>query len=546
MRLYHFTTTSLLEMTERNGALQPRHSLHPNSINNQAIHWLSADPDPAKQDFTLLNQQLNDEYSTGIRGTDTRTTVATGDSLIRITLSIDETDPQLISFVDYCNQNEAPLYAKRQGVLAAYNLTGMRKHTRNALMFTGATKERAWYLYYGEIKKTKFERVELETSSGFELYTTTPDALPKFDHSIAPITMSSTTSLQTTFDAYFSQAESVWEIYWNSLLATTTKTSWDYRALTEYKRMTIGGKHLRSSLALLGYELANKPIDVEILLASMSVEALHSAFLVHDDIVDKSDTRRNEPTVHIRYEREAIAAGRDQEAARDIGYATALHIGDIGQALAQQILLDSNFSSAALLSCIRLFNENLWHTVMGQLQDMQQINIEDLREQDVEDIHKKKTAYYSFVLPLLVGYTLGEGDPTQINALSDYAIKVGTVYQMQDDVLGIYGNEEELGKPVDTDIKEGKKTLLICRSLAVLNGDLRAELLRYYGNENITPDQVKRVGDIIRQCGALDYSDDKANRLINEALLSIQNLRIGQEQLNTLRAIAHYVGTRKY
>lgn len=358
--------------------------------------------------------------------------------------------------------------------------------------------------------------------------------------------MSSVKSLQDTFDEYFRRAEHVWSAHWERTLSTVPVHSWDYRALLEYKRMTIGGKHLRSSLAILGYQLANGAIDDEILMASMSVEALHSAFLVHDDIVDKSDTRRNEPTVHVRYEREAIKSGRGPALARDVGFATALHIGDIGQALAQQILLDSNFPAPALLSCIRLFNLHLWHTVMGQLQDMEQIDIEDLREADVEDIHKKKTAYYSFVLPMLMGYTLGQGKAEHIDALTNYAIKVGTVYQMQDDVLGIYGDQEELGKPVDTDIKEGKKTLLVCRSLEVLDGDLRKELLQCYGNEDIAPEQVKRVGEIIRECGALDYSNKKADRLIAEALESIRSLAISDEQVGILSALAEYVGKRRF
>jgi len=183
---------------------------------------------------------------------------------------------------------------------------------------------------------------------------------------------------------------------------------------------------------------------------------------------------------------------------------------------------------------------------MGQLQDMEQMNIEDLREADVEDIHKKKTAYYSFVLPMLMGYTLGQGKAEHIDALTNYAIKVGTVYQMQDDVLGIYGDQEELGKPVDTDIKEGKKTLLVCRSLEVLDGEKRKELLHCYGNENITQEKVRRVGEIMRQCGALDYSNKKADRLIAEALESTHSLAISDEQMGILRSLAEYVGKRKF
>ncbi len=354
-------------------------------------------------------------------------------------------------------------------------------------------------------------------------------------------------TFKATLNKCIEYASPIWDAYWQTiLLRYSDKTSWEWITLTEYKRMMSEGKHLRAFLIILGYDLSGNAQDQQISRASLSIEAIHNAFLIHDDIVDKSSIRRNHPTTHKLFEQSAVNSGFDINNSKDIGFGTALNIGDVGQALAQSILIRSGFPDDVLLPCISLFNENLWHTIMGQLLDIQPIQFDHLTEQQIEKIQTNKTAYYSFVLPLIIGFKLGRGDPAYVADLTSFALLVGIMFQMQDDMLGIFGDEEELGKPIDSDIREGKKTLLIVRALKNLPPAKRQKLLSLYGQPDLSTMDVMDVRWLIHQSDAVEYCHSKIVRLVAKAHDALEHLALTAEQKGIIRGLVLYVGQRKY
>lgn len=357
--------------------------------------------------------------------------------------------------------------------------------------------------------------------------------------------MTNSDYMKSIFAKYIDDAEPIWSKYFEKKLEKFEPNSWETKSLIEYRRLGSGGKHVRACLVILGYELANKKICEKIMLASLSVECLHNAFLIHDDIVDKSDLRRNQKTIHKSYESVALATKLKKEEAKDFGVSVALNIGDLGQSIAQTILMESGFQSTQTLSGIKLFNDYLWQTVMGQMLDTDINPISSITENMVEEIHLKKTAYYSFVLPILLGFRLGDGDPQLENNLMDYSINIGKVYQMRDDVLGVFGDENKMGKSADSDILEGKKTLLIWKALQSSNQSDVKFLLNNYGNPNASEMIVKKIRKIIKNSEAEKYTYTKSLKIINEAKGNLTDLNFDIKFSKILNGLADYACLRE-
>jgi len=230
-------------------------------------------------------------------------------------------------------------------------------------------------------------------------------------------------------------------------------------AFRAYDQLTSAGKKIRAGLVVLGFEACRsgrtlEPSDPEgIYRAAGSDEILHNAFLIHDDIVDHSDLRRSVATVHRQYADLHRRRFATEEQALAYGCAVALNFGDKGQALAQELLLTSGFPGEVLLPAITLLSRITADTVAGQLLDVADVPLPELSEELVLQIHEFKTAHYTVMLPLQMGAILAHAREDTIASMGDYAVPTGVAFQIQDDLLGLYGEERVLGKPVDSDTR---------------------------------------------------------------------------------------------
>ena len=322
-------------------------------------------------------------------------------------------------------------------------------------------------------------------------------------------------------------------------------------AADAYDVLTSDGKKIRASLVKLGYDAClhpNSPVPrtaEDLLRAAASVEVLHNAFLIHDDIVDNSSLRRNVPTVHRRYAESSRSRFASDEEALEYGRAIALNFGDEGQALAQDLLISSGFPTGVLLRGVTLLSEVTIQTVMGQLLDVEDIKIEELTEDLVLQIHQYKTAHYTIMLPLLLGATLADAPATALDHIREFAVPIGIAFQIQDDILGLFGNEEELGKPVDSDIKEAKKTLLFVHAYAAADEVDRAFLRVVHGNGGLTADDVARVRRIVRETGALARSEAIGREQVERGKVYVDGITEKPEWRRILRGLADYFIVRR-
>lgn len=267
-----------------------------------------------------------------------------------------------------------------------------------------------------------------------------------------------------------------------------------------------GGKVIRGTLVKLGYALTSSPSTPEILKPAAAFEILHSALLAHDDIIDRSPTRRGRPSLY------------NTLGGNHYGVSQTICLGDLGLFLATQIISESNFDAGLKNQAITLFSQTVINTILGEVLDIQLPYLGQVRkEQDVINIHKFKTASYTVVGPLSVGAILGRAPQHLIGCIRMFGENLGVAFQIQDDILGTFGAEKDLGKSASSDIEEGKNTLLITFALQNATKEQRKIINQYYGKGKISKSGYIKIRKVFKETGALDYSQSKASQYVTQA-----------------------------
>jgi geranylgeranyl diphosphate synthase type I len=293
------------------------------------------------------------------------------------------------------------------------------------------------------------------------------------------------------------------------------KTSIPNQMMGVYRDFCRGGKKIRGSLIQLGYLCTGGKKKKEIIKASIAMEIIHAYLLIHDDIMDQDALRRGKPTIHLRYrdfhQRFLKKGGSDH-----YGLSMAIDLGDCGAFMGMEILGRANFFPENKARAIEFFGQTLLRTAFGQGLDVTYELFDKINEEDVMRVHLNKTAHYTISGPLILGALLGGASASQIKAMEDYGIPVGIAFQLRDDELGLFSSEEILGKPIGSDVREGKITILRIKALEKANSRDRRFLEAAYGNQNLTKKEVKRVRGITTQTGAFAYSQKMAKSLVKK------------------------------
>jgi geranylgeranyl diphosphate synthase type I len=296
-----------------------------------------------------------------------------------------------------------------------------------------------------------------------------------------------------------------------------------------------GGKRIRAVLIKLGYEIAKNGQDLnpEINKAATSIELFQAGILAHDDIIDQSPIRRGEPSVYMKL-------GGDHHA-----ISQAICIGDIGMFLAFQSLSETNFPAEDKNRAIDLFSKMATHTVFGEMLDVELPTLRgEKTEEDVLKIHRLKTAFYTLVYPLKIGAVLGGASNQLLENFEKFGEALGIAYQIQDDILGIFGSEQEIGKSITSDIEEGKNTLLIIEALKNANDEQNQILNNYYGKGKIGKDEQKEIQKVFTETGSLEYSQTKALDYVNKAKELIPEITTNQKYQNIIEQMANFLVER--
>ena len=282
------------------------------------------------------------------------------------------------------------------------------------------------------------------------------------------------------------------------------------RALRDY--LFRGGKRLRAALVLLGHEAAGGRREAAI-DAALGVELLHAYLLIHDDYMDEDDVRRGGPTLHR-------ALGSDHLAA-----SLALLCGSLCEAWAYQLL-----GAAAPLAA-----RTLEQVILGQMADLKAPRGRELTGREILEVQRAKTGTYTFELPLHLGATLAAGPQPLLDALSAYARPLGMAFQIADDLLGTFGSPEITGKPNASDLRQGKRTLIVARALESATPRDAERLRSQLGRRDA---DVEELRDILRRSGAEASARADADRLCEESLRALESPLLPKRTANDLRQVA--------
>lgn len=306
-----------------------------------------------------------------------------------------------------------------------------------------------------------------------------------------------------------------------------------------------GGKRLRAAFMYMGY-LAGGGADRERMIrTAVSIELIHLFLLIHDDIIDRDEKRHGTTTVHEHFR----ALGKRSAFRRDtahFGNSMAIIVGDMVGALGNQIIFESGFPAERVLRALSKLQDIISLTVIGEAEDIMIEYRGTASEREILDMYEHKTARYTIDGPLQLGLLLA-GEHSELgDALQKYAVPVGIAFQIQDDILGIFGSEEKLGKPVGSDIEEGKITILVSKALELTPKESGKELLHILGRgRDLSPRESARFREILTTSGALDAARELARRSLEEGKSAIVSPAIPEEPKRFLLDIAEYMERRE-
>lgn len=289
-----------------------------------------------------------------------------------------------------------------------------------------------------------------------------------------------------------------------------------------------GGKRLRPSVLMLSCMAVGGKKETA-LPAAAAVELFHTWTLVHDDIIDNDSLRRGKETVHVtggKYGEEKL--NLKPETARKYGVDSAILTGDVQHGWSVSLLSDNlpkeGVKPEVALHLITLQEVNVLRVLVeGEMLDVEfglSSDVQQFSEAQILDMLWKKTGIlyeYCGIAGALIGKNRLDYDQ-QVNALKDFCSLCGTAFQVRDDILGLIGKESELGKPVGSDIREGKKTLLVKEALSNANESQKAEILSVMGNPGATMTEIGKVTRLISDLGGVDKARRIAQEYVNKAL----------------------------
>jgi geranylgeranyl diphosphate synthase type I len=336
--------------------------------------------------------------------------------------------------------------------------------------------------------------------------------------------------------------------------------------LTEYVQTLLGsGKRFRARFCYWGWRAVGESLDtadifggvetvddVEAVLAlAMSLEVFHAAALVHDDIMDNSDTRRGKPAAHKAFEAFHATQSFAGDAAQ-FGTSTALLVGDLLLAWSDDLLntalagADPAVAQATRSEFTRMRQE----VTVGQYLDIHEeaawVGTEESeRLERALTVVTYKSAKYSMEAPLLIGASLAGATDSHRSALQRFGLPLGIAFQLRDDLLGVFGDSEVTGKPSGDDLREGKRTVLIALAEAQMPTTSKRVFNEMLGDRTLTPEQIGVMQSTLTQTGAVERLENMISSYVTEALEALHEADLSGGATRELTRLAEAVTQRQ-
>lgn len=324
--------------------------------------------------------------------------------------------------------------------------------------------------------------------------------------------------------------------------------------LEELEAFTAGGKRTRAQFVAAGARMAGPAradsVHEAVVAAATALELFHAAALIHDDLIDRSDTRRGRPATHRMLETMHGEKAWVGDAAH-FGVSGAILAGDLLLMWSNDLIAEalSLVTPEAAVQSARAFSRMRTEVTAGQYLDI----VEEHAWPHVDPVKRleraitiatSKSARYSVESPLLLGATLARASAAQLELASRIGLPLGLAFQIRDDILGVFGDSAVTGKPAGDDLREGKRTVLI----AELSGRVDAETQAFFDNRLGMPDlstaEISRMQEVLMSSGALAATEARIQAWLDDAVRAIGEAELAEEDEQRFIALAERIAKR--
>ncbi len=345
------------------------------------------------------------------------------------------------------------------------------------------------------------------------------------------------------------------QLFLDRMRAEATAYGPDAAALVESGADTlVGGKRLRARFCHAGWRAVAHHRDRGAAEAEplwdicAALEIFQSAALVHDDIIDNSDTRRGRPAAHRALEASHRDAGWTGDAAA-FGRSSAILLGDLLVAWSDDLLEEAVAALPHAASVRREYARMRRDVTVGQFLDIAEesawsVNATESHVERALRVVSLKSARYSIEQPLVLGAAMAEADEEQLRALRRFGHPVGMAFQLRDDVLGVFGDAAVTGKPAGDDLREGKRTVLVALTREKLDSPARNLFDEMLGDPELTPEQIAFLQATISGSGALDRVESMIADYAREADRALSGAGLDNAAVGDLRDLARAATVR--
>lgn len=298
-----------------------------------------------------------------------------------------------------------------------------------------------------------------------------------------------------------------------------------------------GGKRLRPAFCYWGWRASGRPAEPGLVRAASALELLQACALIHDDVMDASDTRRGKPAAHRQFEAHHRSSGWRGNA-ESFGTGAAILLGDLFLTWSDQLYSASGLPAEDLQRGRSMFDAMRTELMAGQYLDLVVQSQHAPQRSAIATVLQYKSAKYTIEHPLQLGALLAGADPELVEGLGAFGLPLGEAFQLRDDLLGVFGDPALTGKPAGDDLREGKQTLLIAAGFEAAGPAARQVLAEGLGNAALDADGVARIREILHDTGAVTAIESEIAARQEASLAALRRLDLPQPAGEALAELA--------
>lgn len=294
---------------------------------------------------------------------------------------------------------------------------------------------------------------------------------------------------------------------------------------------TEGGKRFRPALVIAAHDALGGTRSASAVTVGAAVELLHTAFVIHDDVIDGDDLRRGRLNVSGSFHAYALASGASPEDATDYGRTAGILAGDLALAASIRAVATCGAPTKVVGDLLDLFDAALHTTAAGELADVRlSLNVDTASLAESLTMAEQKTSAYSFALPFQAGAVLAGADEKTVVRLGEAGRVLGVAFQLLDDVLGVFGDPTRTGKSATTDLRTRKQTPI----LAHARNTPQWEQIRTYLGRILTDSELSEVQRLLTTSGSRRFVEELADTHLAAARAVLEQLEVPCELLDTV------------